>query len=285
MSIETRCPTTKCDARFLVSEDKVDKITRCRKCGMRFRITRGIGIPLFGPPSRSANGFKSPQDTQAVTQRQDRVAQSPEAAPAEQTQPDASKTQADGLVGKPFATKPVQDALDETQPAASPELSQTIMAQPAAPAEEHEGHPLDAAIQAEPQKQEEIRSAEDAVPAEWTVGDVILDTYEVRKLTDSLDYAEGGFGRVYRVHHRGWNMDLAVKSPRAEFFATEEQKANFIRECETWIKLGLHPNIVSCYYVRTLGGIPRVFAEYVEGGSLKDWIDDGRLYEGGMTRH
>jgi hypothetical protein len=33
--------------------------------------------------------------------------------------------------------------------------------------------------------------------------------------------------------------------------------------------------------VRRLGGLPRVFAEFVEGGSLKDWIRDGRLYGGG----
>ncbi len=38
---------------------------------------------------------------------------------------------------------------------------------------------------------------------------------------------------------------------------------------------------MSCHYVRTLGGIPRVFAEYVEAGSLKDWIDSRKLYEGG----
>lgn len=56
------------------------------------------------------------------------------------------------------------------------------------------------------------------------------------------------------------------------------------KECETWINLGLHPNIVSCYYVRTLGGIPRVFAEYVEGGSLKDWIDHKKLYEEGKDK-
>src|SRR6266851_2154727 len=41
---------------------------------------------------------------------------------------------------------------------------------------------------------------------------------------------------------------------------------------------------MSCYYVRRLGGIPRVFAEYVEGGSLKDWIDSGKLYEGGAEQ-
>ncbi len=74
---------------------------------------------------------------------------------------------------------------------------------------------------------------------------------------------------------------LAVKSPRRDYFRTEVQKENFTRECETWINLGLHPHIVSCYYVRALGGIPRVFAEYVDGGSLKDWIEDRKLYEGG----
>ena len=55
---------------------------------------------------------------------------------------------------------------------------------------------------------------------------------------------------------------------------------NFEREAETWVNLGLHPHAVSCYYVRRLGGVPRVFAEFIEGGSLSDWIKDGRLYEG-----
>ena len=119
-------------------------------------------------------------------------------------------------------------------------------------------------------------SAESQAPTEWNVGDVILDLYEVKGIHEG-----GGMGLVYRVFHRGWNIDLAVKSPRPEFFHSERQKGDFIRECETWINLGLHPHIVSCHYVRTLGGIPRVFAEYVEGGSLKDWIDSRKLYEGG----
>ena len=115
-------------------------------------------------------------------------------------------------------------------------------------------------------------SAEDAVPEVWKPGDVILDLYEVREVV-----GQGGFGTVYRVHHRGWNVDLAVKSPRPGLFQSEREKKRFIAECETWVNLGLHPHTVSCHYVRTLGGIPRVFAEYVEGGSLKDWIAEGRL--------
>jgi serine/threonine protein kinase len=119
----------------------------------------------------------------------------------------------------------------------------------------------------------------DGVAALWRPGDLILGLYEVIQVHES-----GGMGLVYRVRHRGWKMDLAVKSPRREFFTTERHKENFIREAETWVKLGLHPHAVSCYYVRTLGGLPRVFAEYVDGGSLADWIRSRKLYEGGPAK-
>ena len=116
------------------------------------------------------------------------------------------------------------------------------------------------------------RIAEDTVAEVWNVGDVILDLYEVKGIL-----GEGGFGTVYNVHHRDWNVDLAVKSPRPDRFRTEREKQQFVEECQIWIDLGLHPHVVSCHYVRLLGGIPRVFAEYVEGGTLKDWIADGRV--------
>jgi len=125
----------------------------------------------------------------------------------------------------------------------------------------------------------QIRAAEADVPLEWNVGDVILDLYEVKHIHEG-----GGMGLVYRVHHRGWNIDLAIKSPRARFFRQPAHRENFVRECLSWIGLGLHPHIVCCYYVRQLGNVPRVFAEYVEGGSLKDWIKSRKLYESGPER-
>jgi len=118
--------------------------------------------------------------------------------------------------------------------------------------------------------------AEAQVPAVWQVGDTILDLYDV---TGKL--GEGGMGTVYKVHHRSWQVDLAVKCPKPALFAKAGGQTGFVREAETWVKLGLHPHIVTCYYVRTLGGIPRVFAEYVQGGSLSDWVQDRRLYSGG----
>ena len=108
-------------------------------------------------------------------------------------------------------------------------------------------------------------------------GDRILDIYGV--VSDAI---LGGMGSVWRVHHQSWNMDLAMKRPKPRFFAegSERRKKEFIDECENWIRLGLHPNIVSCYYVREIGGVPTIFSEWMDGGSLKDVIRDGSLYTG-----
>ncbi len=117
------------------------------------------------------------------------------------------------------------------------------------------------------------------VPVTWKPGDVVLGLYEVREV-----FTGGGRGLVYRVRHRGWGIDLAVKSPRPEYFRTEQDKADFEEEAKTWVNLSLHPHIVTCYYVRRLGGVPRVFAEYIAGGSLAWWIQRRKLYSGGPAK-
>jgi WD40 repeat protein/serine/threonine protein kinase len=89
-------------------------------------------------------------------------------------------------------------------------------------------------------------------------------------------------GRVNRVWHRGWQLDLAVKSVSPSYLQRPEAVEQFQREAEVWVnKLQLHPNLVFCYYVRLLGGLPRVFVEYVDGGDLAEWVESGKLYEGG----
>ncbi len=113
---------------------------------------------------------------------------------------------------------------------------------------------------------------ESSIPAEWKTGDVILELYEVLGLL-----GEGGMGKVYKVKHLGWNTQLAVKSPKPEELERAGGVENFEREAETWVNLGLHPNTVSCYYIRRLGGVPRVFAEYVDAGSMQDWVKEGKL--------
>jgi WD40 repeat protein/serine/threonine protein kinase len=125
--------------------------------------------------------------------------------------------------------------------------------------------------------------AEVEVPDEWEVGDRLLNLYEVTGILGT-----GGFGQVYKVLHTGWNISLAVKTPQSDQLKAVGGVENFIREAETWVKLGLHPHIVSCFYVRKLGKSPRVFAEFVSGGSLHDWIyskngESPKLYQGGQA--
>jgi WD40 repeat protein/serine/threonine protein kinase len=108
---------------------------------------------------------------------------------------------------------------------------------------------------------------------DWNIGDTILDLYQV---TDIL--GEGGFGKVYKVHHHGWNVDLAMKIPNQKTVSAAGGIEGFEQEAETWVNLGLHPHIVSCYYVRRIDNAPAVFAEYLPGGSLHDWIYSRQLY-------
>lgn len=109
-------------------------------------------------------------------------------------------------------------------------------------------------------------------------GNIILDTY----LIDS-DTIKGGMGSVWRVHHNNWNVDLAMKRPLPKFFSGEDSKKNYIQECETWISMGLHPNVVSCYYVREIYGVPTIFSEWMNGGSLDELIKSEKLYSGNET--
>ena len=110
---------------------------------------------------------------------------------------------------------------------------------------------------------EKLCIEEAKITEDWSRGDIILDLYEVKETL-----GEGAFGKVYKVYHRGWNSYLAVKTLHSHLVASEEHKKSFIKECQGWVNLGLHPNIVSCYYVRDLGGLPRIFLEYINGGTL-----------------
>ena len=106
-------------------------------------------------------------------------------------------------------------------------------------------------------------------------GDMLLGIYRVES-----DAIRGGMGAVWRVHHTGWDVDLAMKRPHPETFRTEAQKQGFIDECNNWINLGLHPNVVSCYYIREIEGIPTIFSEWMAKGSLESHIKDRTRYDG-----
>ena len=106
----------------------------------------------------------------------------------------------------------------------------------------------------------------------WRVGDVIADLYEVRGIN-----TEGGMATVYFVYHRGWGLELVIKSPRREVIVDDSARARFLQEAETWVDLGLHPNIVTAHYAREIEGFPRIVIEKMDGGSLKQRMEAGKV--------
>jgi tetratricopeptide (TPR) repeat protein len=85
-------------------------------------------------------------------------------------------------------------------------------------------------------------------------------------------------GKVYLVRSRSSRLAFAVK--RAKGLGDSERR-NFLAELQTWIGLPDHSNLVPCRFFRTVGEETLIFAEYVDGGSLSQWIESRRLYEGG----
>jgi serine/threonine protein kinase len=103
----------------------------------------------------------------------------------------------------------------------------------------------------------------------WLPGQLLLGDFRVeRKL------GEGGMGAVYLVQSRSTGERFAVKKTHLRDPGSE---AAFLAELQTWIDLPPHPHLAACRFFRTVGDEVAVFAELVEGGSLAEWIGEGRL--------
>lgn len=90
----------------------------------------------------------------------------------------------------------------------------------------------------------------------------------------------GGMGQVMHLYHKHWQKDVAMKQPLEKYFESKEGRKRFYEECARWLKLGIHPHIVQCYYVCDLKEIPTVFMEWMENGSLGAAMKSGSFYAG-----
>jgi serine/threonine protein kinase len=111
---------------------------------------------------------------------------------------------------------------------------------------------------------------------DWCLGQTLLDDFVVEQVL-----GEGGMGKVYLVKSRTTKMRFAVKRAKG---VRDGDRRNFLAELQTWIDLPEHANLVPCSFFRTVENEVLIFAEYVEGGSLRNWIDSRRLYEGGVKK-
>lgn len=110
------------------------------------------------------------------------------------------------------------------------------------------------------------------VAGDWHPGEELLDDFLVERIL-----GEGGMGKVYLVRSRSTGSQFAVKRAKG---LKEADRRNFLAELQTWIDLPEHPNLVPCRFFRTMGNEVLIFAEFVEGGNLQEWIDSRKLYQG-----
>jgi serine/threonine protein kinase len=104
----------------------------------------------------------------------------------------------------------------------------------------------------------------------WAAGHLLKSgTYKVRNR-----YRSGGFGLTYLVEDCRSSRQLILKTPNEELRSEEDYK-RFIRRFENEAKALRkisHPNVVKLIEIFQEAGKPCLVMEYVEGETLKDYI-------------
>lgn len=113
---------------------------------------------------------------------------------------------------------------------------------------------------------------------DWKIGQTMKVTGLGEFLIHDIKGGEGksGMGIVYIVLDMN-STPFAVKTLQRQYLDTEALVRQFLRECETWIKMEQHENIARAFYVCVLDGHPYVFLEYVSGSDLRKKISSGQL--------
>ena len=98
-----------------------------------------------------------------------------------------------------------------------------------------------------------------------------LGSYEIVSLI-----GVGGMGEVYKARDTKLEREVAIKVLPQEFSNDKDRLARFEREAKLLAALN-HPGIATLYGVEELGEAPVLVMELVEGETLADRIDRGRL--------
>jgi hypothetical protein len=83
-------------------------------------------------------------------------------------------------------------------------------------------------------------------------------------------------GTVFLARSQTTGQRFAVKKTKLR---DEKSRRNFLTELQTWLDLPEHPHLTACRFFRTVADEVLVFAEYVDGGSLHDWIRHRKLQD------
>lgn len=94
----------------------------------------------------------------------------------------------------------------------------------------------------------------------------------------------GGQGVVLKVKHLEWDRFLALKLPLPEVVQSPVNRERYLQEAETWIRLGVHPHVVRCWFVHSISGLPGLFLDLIAGGSLEDKIKESEFQCGDWSK-
>ncbi|MFC4404625.1 Stk1 family PASTA domain-containing Ser/Thr kinase [Gracilibacillus xinjiangensis] len=97
-------------------------------------------------------------------------------------------------------------------------------------------------------------------------GNILSERYKLKKLIGG-----GGMANVYLGTDLILNRDVAIKVLRLEYAEDEEFISRFHREAHASTSLS-HPNVVSIYDVGEEGNIYYIVMEYIDGMTLKQYI-------------
>ena len=86
----------------------------------------------------------------------------------------------------------------------------------------------------------------------------------------------GGMGEVYHARDSRMGRDVAVKVLPEAFLDSAERKQRFEQEARTTAALS-HPNLLVVYDVGTHEGLPFIVTELLEGETLRDRMQGGKL--------
>ncbi len=95
---------------------------------------------------------------------------------------------------------------------------------------------------------------------------------------------EGGMGEVYRAHDERLDRDVAVKVMPDSVAQRPDRLARFDREAKAVAKLA-HPNILAIHYSGVEDDRPFIVTELLEGETLRDRIEGGRLPPGKVIEY
>ena len=105
------------------------------------------------------------------------------------------------------------------------------------------------------------------------LGKIIGERYEIQEIIGI-----GGMSVVYKAYDRVDDRIVAVKILKDEFLANEEFRMRFKNESKAIAVLS-HPNIVKVYDVSFGENLQYIVMEYVEGITLKEYIERQRVLD------